>query len=430
MATRVQNINGLVTGDILIEKARQIWPHIPDYQDFPTPEFSTGWLHNFKRRCNIRMRKQHGEASSVSQSAAEEMKAIQTIAGEYNEEDIFNMDETGLFWRQPPTSGLGAPTRPGLKKEKARITLTVCVNSTGSERLPIWIIGTAKMPRSLHGINISALGGVWRSNKKAWMTTFVMSEWLQALYSYIGLSRQVLLLLDNFSAHTQAVNITPPPANIKIQWLPANSTSVYQPLDQGIIMNLKTYYRKAWLHFIIESYEHQQDPMSSITLYHAVRWVLRIWRHDVNNTTIYSCFRKSQVIQPQISLPAEPAPDLTKLYDEAQQAGHIRDAMSLSNFINPPEESIEPIEELESLENIISEHIYPSTNDESDDDGPVASPPSLKAAVDGLRVLIQYQEHSQETHLEEIKMLERMEKRLLYKAESSKQQRTLDRWLR
>ena len=36
--------------------------------------------------------------------------------------------------------------------------------------------------------------------------------------------------------------MTPPPANIKIQWLPANSTSVYQPLDQGIIMNLKTYY--------------------------------------------------------------------------------------------------------------------------------------------------------------------------------------------
>ena len=427
----IESRNGLVTGDMLIEKARQIWPQIPDYQNFPAPEFSTGWLHNFKRRYNIRMRKQHGEALSISQSAVEEMKAIRTVAGEYNEENIFNMDETGLFWRQAPTSGLGTQTRPGRKREKARSTLTVCVNSTGSERLPIWIIGTTKKPRSLSGINIDALGGVWRSNKKAWMTTFIMSEWLHSFYSYIGLSRQVLLLLDNFSTHIQGVNITPPPANIKIQWLPANSTSVYQPLDQGIIMNLKTYYRKAWLHFIIESYEHQQDPVISITLYDAIRWVLRIWRYNISNTTIYSCFRKSQVIQPQISLPTEPVPDLTKLYQEAQQAGHIRDVMSLSNFINPPEEDTEPAEEPESLESIISQHVYPQTDDESDDDGPAAPPsPSLKAAIDALRTVIQYQEHSQETCFEEIKMLKQLEKRFLFKAESSKQQRTLDRWLR
>ena len=122
------------------------------------------------------------------------------------------------------------------------------------------------------------------------MTTFIMSNWLRSFYSYIGLSRQVLLL-DNFSAHIQSVNITPP-ANIKIQWLPANSTSVHQPLDQGIIMNLKTYYWKAWPHFIIESYEHQKDPITSITLYDAVRWILRVWRYNISNTTIYSCFRK------------------------------------------------------------------------------------------------------------------------------------------
>ena len=27
------------------------------------------------------------------------MKAIRTIAGQYNEDDIYNMDESGLFWR-------------------------------------------------------------------------------------------------------------------------------------------------------------------------------------------------------------------------------------------------------------------------------------------------------------------------------------------
>ena len=123
-------------------------------------------------------------------------------------------------------------------------------------------------------------------------------------------------------------------------------------------------------------------------------------------------------------------PDLTKLYQEAQQAGNIRDMMSLSNFVNPPEEDTEPAEEEESLESIISQHVHPQVNDEPDDDGPIAPPPSLKAAIDSLHTVLQYQEHSQEMCFEEIRLLEQLEKRFLYKAESLKQQQTLDQWLR
>lgn len=49
--------------------------------------------------------------------------------------------------------------------------------------------------------------------------------------------------------------------------------------------------------------------------------------------------------------------------------------MSLSNFINPPEENIEPAEESESLENIISQHIYQpgSQASDSDDDDPTTA---------------------------------------------------------
>jgi hypothetical protein len=52
--------------------------------------------------------------------------------------------------------------------------------------------------------------------------------------------RKALLLMDNFSAHELAVeqieegvNLT----NTKVMWLPPNATSIYQPLDQGIIQN-------------------------------------------------------------------------------------------------------------------------------------------------------------------------------------------------
>lgn len=135
-------------------------------------------------------------------------------------------------------------SRPGVKKDKSRITLVVCTNSTGSDRLPLWFIWNAKRPHSLRHLNIEALGGYWRSNKPAWIDSLFMREWLHTFYSHIG-SRTILLLMDNFPAHIEGANLAPPP-NIRIQWLPANSTSLYQPLDQGIIQNLKTHYRKYW----------------------------------------------------------------------------------------------------------------------------------------------------------------------------------------
>jgi hypothetical protein len=30
------------------------------------------------------------------------MAAVQTLAGDYSEDDIYNMDETGLFWHLSP----------------------------------------------------------------------------------------------------------------------------------------------------------------------------------------------------------------------------------------------------------------------------------------------------------------------------------------
>lgn len=272
------------------------------------------------------------------------------------------MDETGLFWRRGPSSGLMTQPQPGIKKEKSRITIVACKNCTGFDRLPIWFIGNAKRPHSLRGLNISALGGYWRSNKKAWMTSPLMREWLLAFYSHIG-SRTVLLLMDNFKAHVEGIELAPPPSNIRIQWLPANSTSLYQPLDQGIIQNLKTHYRKYWLRFIIQGFENNTDPFTAVSLYHAVHWVLRVWNHDISHTTIYNCFRKSTVIQPQISnLPTEPQPDLSSLYTRVREAGQIRDMMSLSNFLNPPDENFEESEE-DTLQSIIAYHTSDGSTD-------------------------------------------------------------------
>ena len=78
------------------------------------------------------------------------------------------------------------------------------------------------------------------------MTTVIIEEFLWWFDRRMN-GWHVLLLMDNFSAHVAAAK------NIKaigrlqhthILFLPENATRVHQPLDQGVIQNFKSYYRR------------------------------------------------------------------------------------------------------------------------------------------------------------------------------------------
>lgn len=47
------------------------------------------------------------------------MKPIQAKAVEYQEEDLYNMDELGLFWRMSVSRGLSTQSMLGIKKSKS-----------------------------------------------------------------------------------------------------------------------------------------------------------------------------------------------------------------------------------------------------------------------------------------------------------------------
>jgi hypothetical protein len=59
-----------------------------------------------------------------------------------------------------------------------------------------------------------------------------------------GKNRKIRLILDNCAGHpVSEINVP----NIELLDLPPNTTSVLQPLDQGIVQNLKSSYRKRLL---------------------------------------------------------------------------------------------------------------------------------------------------------------------------------------
>ena len=92
--------NLLVTGEVL----RQKWTKFADLARVPEDErlsLSEGWLACVKNRNGLKQLKRHGEGGSVDLERVEgERRRIQGLIKEYGYElkDIFNMDETGLFY--------------------------------------------------------------------------------------------------------------------------------------------------------------------------------------------------------------------------------------------------------------------------------------------------------------------------------------------
>jgi hypothetical protein len=89
-----------ITGELIREK----WKHFADLAGVPEDErlaLSNGWLDSLKLRCGLKELRRHGEADSANLVDVDaDRKRIQEIIFHegYALCDIFNMDETGLFW--------------------------------------------------------------------------------------------------------------------------------------------------------------------------------------------------------------------------------------------------------------------------------------------------------------------------------------------
>ncbi|UYV72200.1 TIGD4 [Cordylochernes scorpioides] len=190
-------------------------------------EASNGWLEKFKARRNIAFKLLHGEAGSVDANSVATWKGgiIPSLLAKYSPQDIFNADETGLFYKLLPnqTMTIRGEKCEGGKKSKERITVLVCCNMDGSEKLPLLYIGKYRRPRCFHGMNIPSN---YHFNKKAWMTGAIFTDWLKKLDQiFKRRERNCLLILDNCPAHQIPEGLQ----NIEIRFLPALTTSALQP---------------------------------------------------------------------------------------------------------------------------------------------------------------------------------------------------------
>ncbi|GEQ68591.1 hypothetical protein JCM33374_g2259 [Metschnikowia sp. JCM 33374] len=296
-----------LSGCDYVVKARDIWSKIKKPGD-TDPMFSKGWFDRFQKR----LRRDGNELApgSAGKYLDQQMHALRATCRKYPEKDVFAMDETALLFDTPPRVTSDTKTSAEKTPASPRINLALCCNADGSQRLKIFVINTGEMDKIIPAME-PALAAEYQypsvSTGGAWMTATAMGEWLGQFYAYIGKDRKVLLLVDNFLGHTKGVDLNPPPANIRIEFLPPHKTRKCSPFDVGIFQVMKAHYRQKLSDYFLSHWSTggNFDPCDSVKV---LSELSHVWKHQVKSSTITKCFHKSTLFQPTEEVSSISAP--------------------------------------------------------------------------------------------------------------------------
>ena len=121
-----------------------------DIADFKA---SNGWLEKFKGRHAIKAFTVSDKSAGVDLQTKDFCSRIPEICSDFEPCNIFNCDETGLYYRALPDKTLSAKgaSCKGVKNSKERLTIMFACSATGEKLKPL-VISKVLAPRCVRGI--------------------------------------------------------------------------------------------------------------------------------------------------------------------------------------------------------------------------------------------------------------------------------------
>jgi hypothetical protein len=181
----MRRANLLVPPSLAIAKAKSIASNL----SIPETDFKASWqwLRRFRVRRGLQKMLLHEEGAEVNKSDLGLLAALDdlyAIIAQYDPENIYNMDETGLFFRLLPRYSLLMPnedisTTRGKKKSKDRVSLIMCTNAVGSHKIPCALIGK---PKALACIKDPQWPIPYFIQAKAWMDVETCWKWFNEVF--------------------------------------------------------------------------------------------------------------------------------------------------------------------------------------------------------------------------------------------------------
>ncbi|XP_071055115.1 tigger transposable element-derived protein 1-like [Onthophagus taurus] len=403
----------------LMDKAKDLYCHfsgdINYIEDDSKFKASRGWFERFKSRFNLHNVKLCGESASADhQQAAKFPDEIRKLIEEkgYCPEQIFNADETGLYWKQMPTRtyiSKNEKTAAGFKSAKDRVTLLLCANSSGDFITKPMLVYRAANPRALKNKDKDALPVYWRANAKAWMTSHIFVEWYKECFvkeveRYLkskNLSFRVLLILDNATSHPVDVLKFGHPC-VEVVFLPPNTTSLLQPLDQGVIKAFKSHYIRHAFGFVHEKLENDsslsiKDVWKLYNIEHAIINI-KCALNDIKISTVSNSWKKL------LKKDTEKSSEVDEAIDKAVLSARLLPGDDFQKVVAADIESLVN-EENEELSNADLEALLIESESGSDEDEVIS--PCNKLSLKELNSFIQEANHLAEKIVEMDPVMER-----------------------
>ncbi len=287
-------------------KATQLYPHIyPDDPDNSKFKGGTGWLKRFRDRHGVRSLSMQGESMSAAIMDVEPFKKkFQELVEEsgLSREQVFNCDESGLYWKLMPNKTLVTSREKeakAFKKPKDRVTIMACANASGTIKLPLVFIHKFANPRCFKNIDKNDLPVQYFHQRNAWMDSTIFTNWFKNCF--VPLCRKALrekqkafLLLDNAPSHPDLSELTSEDGQIRCVYLPPNTTSVLQPMDQGVLETIKKRYKRDLLLRLLDEGDSDSniaDFRKKLNIKDAVLMAANSWS-NVKQQTIAKSWKK------------------------------------------------------------------------------------------------------------------------------------------
>ena len=319
---------------------------------------------------------------------------VPTLA-RYSPNDIYNGDETALFYKSLPhrTYCFDGDKPAGSAKRKDRLTLLIITNMDGSDHRKLSVIGKSKTPRCLqkkYKMQVKDMSVDWYASKNAWMTGEIHHQIMTKLNNEMRLSnRHILYVCDNASSH-QVRDYS----HIKFLMLPPNATSIMQPLDQGIILSAKRRYKKKLAERYLACVENNKDANSllkALDIVQATNMIAASWR-ETSSTIIQNCFRKAgfkhHAVDPASEIQEDPLPaPAPDVWNRVQRwLGDVQfDEFAASE---PEAGTAQPMSDQDIVNIVLTENdVQDESDDESEEEIPSAS--AIKTSVEFLAMIDQ-----------------------------------------
>ena len=136
-------------------------------------------------------------------------------------------------------------------------------------------------------------------------------------------------MFDNCPAHPSIDNLV----SVDLIFLPPNTTSKLQLMDQDVIRSLKAYYKSLSVRNLIEAIE-KNKPLPEFSILVAMRMLEVAWEKVIKETVV-NCFAKAGISKEKqvesLSEADDPFRDLQELF--MHQSFSLKDPLLLTSYL-------------------------------------------------------------------------------------------------